>query len=207
MSITLIGAASAAGGSVSSFDSTGAKLLVVGGSSINNALTLTDNKSNSWLSLIAFTDASHWLYMWACLSPQSVGTGHSFTMGGSYSNIHVAAFDTDFGVASITRAAGTSPGSIASFSQPRLFLTNMDYATAATPTIDSGFTVSSYRPYLVGYNLGGALGYKIQSSAGGENPAWSVGIATGLAEFRVAVEPGSGGSAVANRGLLTGGRR
>lgn len=207
MPITLLGASSAVGGSVSSFDSTGAKLLVVSGSSINSGLTLTDNKSNSWLSLISFTAASHWLYMWACLSPQSVGTGHSFTMGGTYSNIHVAAFDTDCGAELFTGAYGATPGSIASFAQPRLFLTNMSYDTSDTPTIDSGFTVSTYRPYGGGVNLGGALGYKSQSSAGAEDPTWSVGRATGLAAFRVAVDVGGGGAASANRGLLIGGRR
>lgn len=206
MPITLLAASSAVGGTVSSFDSTGAKLLLVSGSAINSGLTLTDNKSNTWLKIIEGTGASHWLYLWACMNPSSVGTGHSFTMGGTYSNIHVAAFDSDVGFEASTIAYGASTTGIASFSDPRLFITNMSYDTASVPTIDSGFTVSTYRAYGGGVNLGGGLGYKIQSSAGAEAPIWSDSRVCGLAAFRLA-GGGGGGAASANRGLLVGGRR
>ena len=178
-SVTRGGAAG--GGTTAAIDTTGASLIVISvgwNATAIVPITVTDSKSNTWspLSFSVRTDTREQLYI--CLSP-TVGSGHTFTVTGTaiYPAIIVTAFA---GVASLqvdTGANGASSpiasGSITPAANGALILTARVSNAAATNTITpSGFTAITVA-YAGGTNMGGAVGYLIQTTAAAVDATWT----------------------------------
>lgn len=217
------------GASVTSggINTTGANVAIVGvvkwrdGSGINAAVGhFTDSNANTWNKLTNWTTANglQCVLAWSVLS--SVGAGHTFTYndGGSesfpslavlaLSGAHASPFDQQSGT---NGGSGTSaqPGSITAVSNDQVFVTIFlidSPGSNGNSTIDSGFTISNQTNFSVGQWVGSALAYKIQTTAGAENPTWTPpGSATrncAMATFLSA--SGTGVAGYLGRRLLSG---
>lgn len=201
-------------------DSTGADLLVV--LAVGGFLTITDSKSNSWSALTQgtqdFTDCRI-----SYSRPTSVGSGHTFTTGGSYMAVLVAAFsgsvvspfDQENGGVSNDGTSG-SGGSVTPTENNELVIAGLGLGgNGSSPSVDSGFTIAQSKNAVSGVNFGGALAYKIQTTAGAVNPGWTWTTASDAvmrtATFKdtpssSAVGPLTSGGALAHGRLINGGR-
>jgi hypothetical protein len=206
---SLVGGAKTSG----TFDSTGATLLVVGilFPVSNNGPIITDSKGNTWHELIEASDGmgagdTQWWYAW---NP-TVGSGHTVTITGQLSlatksSVVIAAFSgarsavDPFDVQNSATTNGgngpVSPGSITPAEPNELVLSVCEWeSSGGTVSIGSGFTITDQID-VGASNYGTALAYKIQTSAGAENPSWSSSVAQAemqavVASFKVAASAG-----------------
>lgn len=199
------------GGTTTGIDTTGADLIVVYVSSTHfgSNPSLSDSKGNTWTALTRYSDSGGDVSIkgFYCVAP-SVGSGHTFTVSGSYMYASIAVvglvgakatspFDQEAGSA----ASGTSlsPGSVTPSEGNEIVLSALNVNPAATASIDGGFTVLGYKALVGGSSLGIALAYLIQTSATAANPAWSwTGSQTsvGCSSTFKAAAGGGGGVAV-----------
>jgi hypothetical protein len=186
-------------------DTTGASLLVVATSSyyLGPGLTVTDSKSNTWTALTEYTSNTEArVKMYYCVSPGSVGSGHTFTFSGSsiYGTLAVlalsgaGAIDAGEVGASNASSATLQPGTITPSQSGCICITAVAFNTgSATLTIDSPFSkiASGYADYSGSVNEGLGLAYDIQTTATARNPTWTaagaVDIAATMAVFRASV--------------------
>lgn len=186
----------------SSVDTTGANLLVVAVSYYGNTTdpVLSDNKGNTWTGLTAREQSGTTMSvrLYYCV-PTSVGTGHTFTAGPggtSYPTISVSAFsgaaaspyDQETGAATAGNVTSFQPGSITPSENNCVLVTGV--STAGTShTINSSFNATSTDNSAANH-LGGGIAYKIQTTAGAENPTWSwttsTSKAAAMASFKAA---------------------
>jgi len=172
----------ASGGTTGTFDSTGAKLIVVGVSYYNGGggapSSISDNKGNTYIptTLRAAVNVAHRFYY--VLNP-TVGTGHTVTISGSnfYPGVVIQAFSGN-GTFDVQNGAGfngptppQSAGSITPTANNSLVVTGFASDNVASPTT-SGFTVTT-QAYGAGVNMTGASGYVVQTTATAVNPSWS----------------------------------
>lgn len=177
-------------------DTSGADLAVIGigqSNATNNPLSsviFSDSNSNSWSSLtkkegvsgIPFRSGSQLAYV---LAPV-VGAAHTFSadLGTQGGQAAAAAFSGvgSFGAESAGGAssgAGTTcqPGSLTPSEDNCLLITAVGYYKASgdpnSISIDSGFTI--LQSGLANSSFAVAIAYKIQTSAGAENPTWTHG--------------------------------
>lgn len=187
----------AAGGSTSaSITTTGAKLIVLSVTYYHDSaanVVVSDSKSNTWTALTARSSSSAGLRLYYCINP-TVGSGHTFTASGSatYATIMAQAYscdttpvyqaETGASLGSVTSGQG---GSITPSENNCLIVTGLNawYASGSF-SIDSGFTISDSAPEVGGASFGSAFAYKIQTTAGAENPTWS--WTTAAVETRIA---------------------
>lgn len=162
-------------------DTTGGNLLVVAVSSYSAGTTVSDAKSNSWTPLTVSTFGEARTFI-TYSQGGTFGSGENFTYTGSYAAIEGAAFSgsasSPFDVqntnASAIKVTSLSTGSVTPSQNDSLII-----ATIATGgggggySIDSGFTIIDSNDYVAFTNEGGAIAYKIQTTAGAENPTWS----------------------------------
>jgi len=173
-------AGSADGGNTATttgINTTGASLIVVatrGGSS-----AVTDSEGNTWTALTAYTGAR----MFYCVAPVTSAT-HTFTTtgAGQFSAICVQAWsNTDttspFDVQNGGNNTSTTiqPGSVTPSVNGEIVITMTGQGSGETiaPTIGSGFTVSDAQPFINSNSFPMAMGYKLQTTAGAENPTWT----------------------------------
>lgn len=210
MAIALIASTSAGtaqnGGTISAIDTTGANLIVVALSSYDVAAALTDSKGNTWTALTTrAVGGGSVVRMFYCASPV-VGTGHTFTASGAntYSTVSVVAFsgaaaspfDQESGAAS-----SASPGVILPREDNCVFVTCQSQASSGTgASINGSFTASSVNHG--GTFVGGGVAYKVQTTAGAENPTWSWS-AGGTASVAMAVFKAAGTSGFQNYAIAT----
>jgi hypothetical protein len=191
----LVGAeASSAGGETSTtpgIDTTGATLIVISLSYLIDAPasggtpTISDSKGNTWTPLTEYATSGHafdgeikLLYTF----PSSVGAAHTFSanLASSFNAITVAVFggksatfDQETGATS-PGATTQQPGSITPSANNALLVSGclfVDAGETGDASINSGFTLVHSKSDASGF--GSAIAYKIQTSAGAENPTWT----------------------------------
>lgn len=214
MAFALIGSGVAAVGAnadsvtTGTYDTTGADLLVLALTTYapSGAATPTDSKTNTWVGLTAVSSASAdtpKVQLWYAVAP-IVGSGHTFSYADTqgYPALSVLAFSgahltTPFQAENgATAASGTSlsAGSV-SPSATDLFVAAFGWnnETYANVSIGSSFTKQAGVGSSAGVAFGGAIAWKISSSA--EDPAWarpnSNAIGAVIAVFKAPVGGGS----------------
>ncbi len=172
------------GGESAGIDTTGATLLAIHGSSFSSITGVSDSKGNTWVPLTEQNQAgSRFSRLWYAENP-TVGAGHTFTVAGSliFSYMVAASFSgvatsSPFDVENGDDVAGVSaiqPGSVTPSEDDELFVTGMCSASGnGTPAIDSSFSVIASQIFVGGTSMAGGMAYKVQTSAGAENPTWS----------------------------------
>lgn len=193
---TLVANGVSSGATSSSYNTTGANLIVVSVSSQAGAQTLSDSKGNTWIPLTSQASTSQ-LQLYYCISP-TVGTGHTFTVAGNtlvsiavqaWNTSPVRVFDTSTGAAN-GGATSLHPGSITPPANYCLLVTGcVYYQVSGTVSIDSGFTISDQLNGASGLNYGNAMAYLFQASAAAVNPQWTTssifsGVNVSMASFK-----------------------
>lgn len=160
-------------------DTTGANLIVLF-AAYEAGSTVSDSKSNTWTALTP-KGSGGVAQLFYCFNP-TVGSGHTFsttpiTYGGifmaAFSGATSSPFDVENGVAP---GSGTSiqTGSVTPSLNNELIITGINLGgSAASPTINSGFTQTDSINANSGVSYGGSLAYLIQTSASAVNPTWS----------------------------------
>lgn len=178
MAITVIAStklAGASGGTTSAIDTTGANCIAVF-MAYGGTPTLTDSKGNTYTAGTSITNtvAGRWYY---CFSA-TVGTGHTFTVGGgsTVSSIVVLAL-ADVASSSVidyqatTTLASTTTGTFGAAVTPTvndcivMYGQGFTTSTISGLTAGSGFTVPQWQSGVGGTNYGSAVAYQIQTTA------------------------------------------
>ena len=190
-------------------DTTGADLIVVFGASIFGYATLTDSESNTWTSLTGQNHIGFYFgRIYYCVTPITSAT-HTFTYATTsffpslcvqaWSGVAASPFDQENGATyGQFPDQPVVPGSVTPSEDDELLVTGLSWGNAGADTvigINSGFTVSDDEQMLTGQNGGAAMAYKVQTSAGAENPEWSStqnisNITTAIATFKAAPSGG-----------------
>lgn len=146
--------------------------------------TVSDSKGNTWTALTPYV---YWtgIRIWYCLNPTSVGSSHTATVvdGAGYDSLALMAFggesaiafDVENGFGKTTDGTTIQPGSVTPSVDNCLLVTGVtftNYPSYTAPTVNSSFTRSGHIHQTSG---GGSIGvgYKIQTTAGAENPTWT----------------------------------
>lgn len=177
----------------SAIDTTGANLIVICETWYKLATfpTLTDSKGNTWTQLTAQTGNSGKHRLFYCFNP-TVGSGHTFSetgggTGSTYAALNVSAwsgiaaspFDGENGAFN-DAASVLSTGSVTPTQGNSLLISGCGNDSAATLSIDSGYTITDTVSYSSGNSFGQAMAYKIISSGAAQNPQWSASAAVEL---------------------------
>lgn len=172
----------------SSIDTTGATLLVAWIVFDFTAAepSFSDNKSNTWTSLTIQSDGAAARGRWRYVANPTVGTGHTVTASGTtdfpavcflaFSGVAAASpFDVQNGAASSSAVTTLAPGSITPGQNNELVLVGLGVAGAISSLSigGSGFTITDQVAFSSGAAYGADAAYKVQTTAGAENPAWS----------------------------------
>lgn len=165
-----------------SIDTTGCDFLVaaVGEYAGSSGTSMTDSKGNTW-NIITSNNGTTRTHICYCV-PTSVGSGHTFSWAGSsvfasivvagFSGAHASPFDQSNG--STGSSATLATGSVTPSEDDELLITSSTSVdSAGVPTINSGFTVVDGLPYSPSNYFSVAMGMKIQTAAGAENPTWT----------------------------------
>lgn len=206
------------GGSTTAIDTTGADLLVLvvheysGGSHS----TPSDSKSNTWTGLTVRDNGSLTRTRIYYAKNPTVGSGHTFTYSasGSFPLIQVLAFsgadlsapfDQENGTTG--SSASAAPGSVTPGVDNEALVAAVCNNGGIT-AVGSSFTLELNMNTVAGVNMGGATAYKVQTSAGAENPAFTLSASPWSAVIATFKAAGGGGGATIqalDQGMLTGG--
>lgn len=201
-------------------DTTGATLLVVAVASYNEnpQPAVSDSKSNVWTGPVVSSGSSgaERIAFWHCI-PTSVGSSHTFTasQATSFVSIVAAAFagaaastpldqsnatsTTGNGVISTAQAGSVTPGQ-----DNEVVIAAIASSVTSVSSIDSSFTLPAFVLFSSGLHWGCALAYKIQTSAGAENPTWQMaGIITTVSANIVTFKVAGGVAITPNVSALT----
>ncbi len=185
-------------------NTTGANFLVLVVASLDNTgVTISDSKANTWTprtNRVGTPDLQ--VYDANATGTAIVGTGHTFTATSTaqmpalaviaFSGVATAAiFDVENGT-SFAGVASVQPGSVTPTVNNEVLVTGLSNDVAQLgPTIDTGFTRSDFVDFVATLTNGVAMAYKIQTTAGAENPTWSWTFASNgavsMATFKAAV--------------------
>lgn len=159
--------------------------------------TYSDSKGNTWVALTEYSGGDMRLSIFYVKNPV-VGSGHTFHAegAGSYNCVIAAAFNETDTAANAQNesgagsASGTTqqPGSLTPPTDDSLLVTALGFvAGSGNATINSDFTVTDTIISVGGYCV--ALAYKVQTSAGAENPTWTApgaaaNITAAMASFK-----------------------
>lgn len=183
MAIALVSNISRHGtGTTGSIDTSGASLLTaaVGWTTTSGAFVLTDSKSNVWMPFggTTATFTSSHLTFYVCFQP-TVGSGHTFTIGGA-SSVCVAAFSGtatafsfDNGRANDANSTSVQAGSITPSVNNCLVIAAIAYRDTTALSINGGFTITNQEAFISGSAVGSGLAYLVQTTATAANPTWS----------------------------------
>ena len=188
----------------SGIDTTGANLIILGVSyNTGTTPTITDSKGNTWTGLTAQAQASNGASrIYYCYNP-TVGSGHTFSnsTSGGFSTITVQAwadalsapFDQENG-AKTAGASTLATGSITPGVDNEVIISHFMFSAAGTASVNSSMTISNQQNFGAANNYGGALAYKVQTTATAINPTWtsgggSTGLAATIASFKVNESP------------------
>lgn len=209
MAFALVTHTKKAAGTTDAIDTTGADLIIglVAVYAGGGGGAFSDSKGNTWTGLTAQSESGlSWVRIYYCVNP-TVGSGHTFSVSGSYQTLCVAAFsgakatgtfDQQSGSSSGTSGAAT-PGSITPSENDCLFVTGLGTFYAGISGAPSGFTASDYFASDPG-GCSTGLAYEIQTTATARNPSWSYtgsyGWSCVAAVFKAAAGGGGGGTKV-----------
>lgn len=167
----------------SAINTTGADALVVFVARYSTEPTLSDSKGNTFTAQTDHTFVGDFKgRFFLCLGP-TVGTGHTFSLSGTAGANHglVIALSgvkqtspLDGQSSSYATGSPISPGSITPSENNCILITGVaGYNTGTVSSIDSGFTTTQIGTGDYFHHAYG-LAYKIQTTAGAENPAWTL---------------------------------
>jgi len=205
---TAAGSTDGNGVTTGAINTTGADLLVavISDYSAGGGVSFSDSKGNTWALLTQYNDGVAARVQIAYVKSPSVGSGHTFTATNAFTfpSVCVAAFSgSDLSApfdqqngASNSSTTSQQPGSVTPSANNELLIAGVSFNGAFSGlSVNSSFTSLDSAAYAGGACLGSALGYKIQTSAGAENPTWSwtgtAGAAADIATFK-AVSGGGG---------------
>lgn len=185
----------------SSFDSTGATLIVVVTSFWNNYPGApTDNKGNTYIALTQRGVAYANQRMFYCENP-TVGTGHTITQPSSASSSNVSTAAGWFsgtltsGAFDVESGGSTLVGSITPSQNDSLIVSSAaDYYLATAPiSVNAGFT--KVQDYIsAGPDEPACLAYLIQTTAASVSPTWTfAGSSVSQVHTLAVFKPGAGG--------------
>jgi hypothetical protein len=163
-------------------DTTGANFIVMNLAGVSPG-TPSDNKSNSPTCLTAQIKGG--VTNRLCYFPNpTVGSGHTFTLGGTVTSLVVAAFS---GVKTSSPfdqengdnvcSANCATFSITPSEDNELVVAGLTHETVGSASIDASMTILDQIPLSGGVNYGGALAYIVQTSAGAISPTWTIASA------------------------------
>lgn len=173
------------GGTSGSANSTGANFAAIGLSWYTGATqpTVSDFYGNSYTGRTQHDSGGTLVSsrIFDCLSP-TVGGSHTVTCSGTFTYSSIggsffsgvatsSAFDQQNGAGS-TSAASINTGSVTPSEDNELLFTHLNAELMNPPTIGSSFTLAAHCTTISG-RQGNGLAYKIQTTAGAENPLWS----------------------------------
>lgn len=183
-------AGSTTGNSVttSAIDTTGSNFLAiwVAYDDFGSAPVITDSKSNTWTPLTAIGTSTPVGRFYYCENPNpvtGVGTGHTFTATGSFnfptlcvgawSGVRTSSsFDAQNGLGQ-NAVTSIQPGSITPSLNGELVLIGLGLNSADAASDPSGYSRASGTAGDGANHVGGFMDYKIQPTAGPENPTWT----------------------------------
>lgn len=164
-------------------NSTGATLAVV---TISNfvgsacSVTLTDSKGNTYTPVANSVSANQNACIWYSCNPV-VGTGHTFSGTGNYTNIAALVYSGTttsacLGSHSEGSNAGSTvqPGSVTPSNNNSLLITVLATDQNVSFSIDSSFNVEQQIP-SGGVSLSIATADQVQTTATTRNPTWTLG--------------------------------
>jgi hypothetical protein len=206
-------AAAAGSGSAATtgaIDTTGANLIVIAGTSYDVPITAADSKGNTW-SVLTEYDSDVRVRLFYCLDP-IVGSGHTFTINSASGFPSVAVIALSGAAAAsvfdqINGSATAQAGSVTPSEDNEILIAAVSFTTSNTVSIDGSFTITNQSDYAGGGAIGIGLAYKIQTSAGAENPTWTPSGTFGdrastIASFKAAAGGGGLGIPIAMRHYL-----
>lgn len=188
--------------STTSFDSTGANLLIA----INHGNTgsISDNKGNTWQALPTHTGGGGSnTGMFYCDTP-TVGAGHYATSSVSYDAVTLVAFSGANAPAFISETGSSvgglnttaSPGSIAPPEDGCLIVSAVTHGESSSgASAGSGFTTDEDQAGVSGSYYGGGVAHLAQTTAAAVNPLWTWSGAGG-SSAAIAVFKGAAGASV-----------
>ncbi len=199
-------------GTSGAIDTTGANLIVVvvgwlaSGASSTDMVTVVDSKSNNYFLVGKRVSINGTVGIFVC-TDAIVGSGHTFTVTGGLNSYCVAAFSGAYGVRNATNgvqvtSTSVQPGSLTPPIDGCLLVAGLGDRTVNTISVDSGFTITDQNPFASGTAVGAALAYKIQTSAGAEDPTFSWSDSQIACANMAIIEPtpSGGGASEANMG-------
>lgn len=188
-----VAAGSVAGSDVttSARDTTGDTLLVASIVDGLGAPAPSDSYGNTWVQMGPTESTSFTNKVWYVKNP-TVGPGHTFTTNsgaGRLPLIEVVTFsgtDTTQNVDQTNGASATAtsiqPGNVTPSLNGEVVIVSGAWDTAATASINGGFTITDQLTLSPGTHYSGALAYLIQTTAAAADPTWSLsGSADALA--------------------------
>lgn len=210
----------AAGGTFTSatMNSTGATGLVCGLTFYDLATepTLSDSKGNTFTGLTKQPITNLLSTRLFYVAAPSVGSSHTFTVtssgGNSYSSVaclalsgtHATPFDQQNGATHTPATTSGQPGSVTPTVDNEILVTAIGFDDGeSSATINSSFTIADQINANPNW-WGIALAYKIQTTAGAENPTWSwtgsVRATSAIATFKAS----AGAAAATHSRMLLG---
>ncbi len=166
-----------------SVDTTGANLIVLSGDGFgDDAVACSDNKSNTWLSAVAYdADSNRKIKIFYVYSP-TVGSGHTFTLiaprakslsmsawsGAASSPLDQTSAGGNNGAASATFTVG----SITPPENDELVIVAMSAEGTTDPpfSINGGFTMATNVAGVTAASFASGMAYLVQTSAAASNP-------------------------------------
>lgn len=185
---TSAGSSDGANVTTAAITTTGANLLIVAVSDYwaygIGDLTLTDSNSNTWVARSSFSQNSNAeITLFYATGTPTVGASHTFTLTGTgaqpsiavlaLSGAHATApFDAE-NANGVTIGGSTNTGSVSPAGANEIMISAISVQEDGALSIDSGFTLVEQVTHSGGVNFGLGLAYKIQTSAGAEDPTWT----------------------------------
>jgi hypothetical protein len=196
-------------------DTSGANLIVcvMSGYEPGTAPVITDSKSNTWQTdTTLYENSPQTTVEIVYTHASSVGAAHTFTATGTgsapgiacaaFAGAHAsAAFDQENG-AHTTISSQVQTGSITPSQNDSVVIAGLaSYANTFTASINSSMTIAAQTDQ--GTNIGVAIAYIIQTTAGAINPTWTTAAGNNnsgaITSFKVAA---AGGATPRTLGLL-----
>jgi len=179
MAIAFVAGDTATGATTAALNSTTANFAIVqAGSWPSAATTVTEGGgySNTWTALTALNSSNHCeRIFYAFLT--SKGTGHTFTHNGGSPCVAVALFSgvpSDAGIVDIKQALTLAPGTVTPNANGQLIVSGCICQSSVQTAVSGGLTIVD-TPVGAGGNVGGSLGYLIQTTSAPVTPAWTGG--------------------------------
>jgi len=193
------------GGTSSAVDTTGATGIYIGYALYDNpgTVSVSDSKGNTYTALTQSGGVGSYVRLYYCQNP-TVGASHTFTVTGTAifvafgalavsGSLTASSFDVESG--GTASSTTVQPGSVTPSQDNEILVTAVSFNVINTASINSSFTLDGQLNYSIGVNIGLGLAFKIQTTAGAENPTWTVGsscaLTTRIASFKAAVAGGA----------------